>query len=456
MNPGAELLGPLHAGTALREVFGDRTRLQRMLDFEAALARVQARLGLIPATAAVPIEAACRADLFDLASLAHGAVEAGNLAIPMLRQLVALVQTQDRDAAKYVHFGATSQDAIDTGAVLQLREALETIGAGLEHLIGSLAALAAAHRHTPMAGRTWLQHAAPTTFGLKAAGWADAMLRHRQRLRELRPRLLVLQFGGATGTLESLQSRGAEVAAALAIEIGLGLPALPWHAHRDRVAECATVIGLLTGTLSKIARDIALCAQTEVGELAEPAAPGRGGSSTLPHKRNPVSCAAVLAAGARVPALVSTMLAAMAQEHERGLGGWQAEWDTLPQIVLLGAGALERTVELAAQLEVDPGRMRANLEATRGLIHAEAVQMALAPSVGRLAAHDLVEQACREAARSGRALRAVLLDDPAIGGRLTAAQIDRLLQPADGAVGASDAWIDRVLAAVETDHDKRG
>jgi 3-carboxy-cis,cis-muconate cycloisomerase len=282
------------------------------------------------------------------------------------------------------------------------------------------------------------------TLGLKAAGWRSAVERHRARLREARQRVLALQFGGATGTLAALGDRGLAVAAALGEELSLAVPDLPWHAHRDRVAEVATILGMLVGSLGKMARDISLLMQTEVGEAFEPAAPGRGGSSTMPHNRNPVGCAVVLAASMRVPALVSTMLGAMVAEHERGLGGWHAEWETLPEICLLAAGALAHSIQIVEGLEVDAARMRENLHATNGLILAEAVTIALGDALGRQTAHELVEAACRRAVEQGRHLRAVLGDDPRVMAHLTVADLERLLDPA-GYLGVTGRLIDRAL-----------
>jgi 3-carboxy-cis,cis-muconate cycloisomerase len=429
---------------AMQAVFAPRATVQRMLDFEAALARAEAMHGVIPATAAQPIAQHCNATRIDLADLAEAAGTAGNLAIPLIRQLTRRVAQTDADAAKYVHWGATSQDVIDTGLVLQLSDALGLIDADLAQLSDTLAQLAHTHKHTVMVGRTWMQHALPITFGLKAAGWLDALLRHRQRLHELHARVLVLQFGGAAGTLASLGDKAMPVAQALAVDLGLQLPDMPWHAQRDRVAEVATTLGMLVGSLGKIARDMSLQIQTEVGELAEPVAEGRGGSSTMPHKRNPVGCAATLAAAVRVPALVAMMLSGMVQEHERALGGWQAEWDTLPEIMRLSAGALRQMCDVAAGLNVDAARMRANLDATHGQIMAEAVTLALGAGIGRMAAHDLVERACRAASESGRHLRDVLRQEPEVSAHLSAADIDRLLNPA-GYTGAAAAFIERVL-----------
>jgi len=297
----------------------------------------------------------------------------------MVKALTALVAKKDKVAAGYVHWGATSQDAMDTGLVLQLRRTFELIDRDVARLAQALSSAAKKHRRTPLAGRTWLQQAVPVTFGLKAAGALSALDRHRERLRELRPRVLVIQFGGAAGTLASLGLRGLDVAKALAAQLKLGSPDVPWHTHRDRIAEVATVLGLLTGTLGKIAKDLSLLMQTEVGEALEPAAPGKGGSSSMPHKRNPVDAAIALAAATKVPALVSVMLSAMPQEHERGLGNWHAEWETLPEICMLCAGALDHLTQAIEGLEVDPKRMRRNLDITQGLIVAEAVSAALAP-----------------------------------------------------------------------------
>ena len=447
-----ELFGTVEAVAALSE----RAWLQGMLEFEAALARAEAVVGVIPSGAADPIGAKCRIELLDLAALARATARAGNPAIPMVKQLTTLVRAEDPEAARYVHWGATSQDAMDTGLVLQLRVALRGIEADLERLAAALTRLAAEHRATPMVGRTWLQHALPVTFGLKAAGWLDAVRRHQARLRELRPRLLILQFGGAVGTLAALGGRGLEVAETLARELELGLPNLPWHGARDRVVELGTVLALLTGTLGKIARDLSLLMQTDVGEAFEPAGEGKGGSSTMPHKRNPVACAAILAAADRVPALGGTLLAAMPQEHERGLGSWHAEWETLPAIGILTAGALRQTAEAMEGLEVDRARMRANLEVTRGLIMAEAVMMALAPSLGRLAAHERVEHAAKAAAAQEQHLREVLAQDPVVTSALDAAELDRLFDPL-GYIGEAGALIDRVLAGTPaTGEEERG
>ena len=438
------LTGPMFSSDAMRAVFSDHSCVQRMLDVEAALARAEGQHGVIPAAAVAPIVAACDAARIDLRSLAQAAASAGNLAIPLIKQLTAGVAQVDPEAAKYVHWGATSQDVIDTGLVLQLRDALHLIDTDLNQLADALAQLAEQHRTTPMVGRTWMQHALPITFGLKAAGWLDAVQRHQDRLRESRARVLSLQFGGAAGTLASLGTQGLQVAETLAAELQLALPDMPWHTQRDRVAEVATVLGLLVGTLGKMARDISLLAQTDVAEAAEPAAEGRGGSSTMPHKRNPVGCAVALAAAVRLPGLVAVMLSAMVQEHERALGGWQAEWDTLPQIVQLAAGALQQMRQVAAGLTVDADNMRHNLDTTHGQIMAEAITLALGAKGGRMAAHQLVERACLLASQTRQHLRDVLVQDPAIAAVLSASELDRLLDPV-GYTGQAAEFVERVL-----------
>jgi 3-carboxy-cis,cis-muconate cycloisomerase len=430
---------------AMLAVFSPRATVQRMLDVEAALARALASAGVIPADAVGPIVATCQADALDADALTRAAASGGNLAIPLVKQLTAQVAAVSPDAAKYVHWGATSQDIIDSGMVLQLRDALALIDADADALARALAQAARRHRDTPMVGRTWLQQALPITLGLKFAQWLDTVLRHQERLAQLRERVLALQFGGAAGTLASLGEKADAVAQALARELDLPLPAVPWHTQRDRTAEAATVLGLLTGTLGKIARDISLQMQTEIGELAEPSAAGKGGSSTMPHKRNPVGCACALSAAARVPGLVATMLGAMVQEHERALGGWQAEWETLPEIARLCAGALRSVAQVVEGIEVDTHRLARNLDETRGLILAEAVMLALGAAMGRMEAHRLVEHASREAVLSGRSLRDVLAAEPAVTRLIDDAQLDKLLDPANY-VGSATRFVDAVLA----------
>jgi 3-carboxy-cis,cis-muconate cycloisomerase len=438
------LLDLLFSTEEMRLVFSDHGRLQGMLDFERALARVEGRLGVIPAQAAEVIARPRPPEAFDLAALASEAEQAGNLAIPLIRALTALVARDDAEAARYVHWGATSQDVIDTGLMLQMRAGLDLLGDDLAALAAALTRLAQTYRATPMAGRTWLQQAAPITFGLKAAGWLSAVKRDQRRLRELRGRAPAAQVGGAVGTLAAFGAQGLAVADALAEDLDLQAPDIPWHAQRDRIAEVATALGLLVGTLGKLARDLALQAQSEVAEAREPGAPQRGGSSTMPQKRNPVGAAVTLAAAQRVPALVATLLAAMPQEHERGLGGWQAEWETIPEIFLLAAGALRRMREAMEGLEVDTERMRANLDVTHGAIYAEAVSLALAQHVGRERAHALIREAVQRATRRGRHLRETLAADKAVTAHLAPAELDALFDP-QRAIGLAEQLVQRAL-----------
>ena len=439
------LLDPLFRRDALDKLFSDEACIQGMLDFEAALARAEAASGIVPVSQAQIIAARCRAENFDLSAIAKDAALAGNLAIPLVRKLTELVAHEDKDAARFVHWGATSQDAIDTGCILQVRGAFDLIDQDLARLTGTLVTLAETHRGTPVVARTWMQQALPTTFGFIVAGWLDAVSRHRERLAEIKPRVLTLQFGGAVGTLAALGGRGPEVAKTLADDLRLSLASIPWHTHRDRIAEIATTLGLCTGTLGKIARDISLHAQTEIAELSEPIVEGRGGSSTMPHKRNPVTCAVVLSAASRIPGLVTSLLSAMLQEEQRGLGGWHAEWETLPEIICLSGGALHHLAEMLPGLEVDTQRMRHNLEFTNGLIFAEAVTMALGDRMGKMPAHLLVEAACKKTREQKRQLKDVLREEAGLRGHLTPADLESLFDVRNY-LGSAEEFIRRVVA----------
>ncbi|WP_440977368.1 3-carboxy-cis,cis-muconate cycloisomerase [Pseudoxanthomonas winnipegensis] len=442
----SRLLAPLFGDPDIDALFDDRARLQGMLDFEAALARAEARCGVIPDSAVGPIAEACRADDFDLDALGAATALAGNPAIPLVKALTAKVKAHDEDAARWVHWGATSQDVIDTGTVLQLRQALDILAPKLGRLCAVLRTLAQAERGTGLPGRTLLQQAVPVTFGLKAAGWLDALQRAQRRLQALRADALALQFGGAAGTLASLEDRGLEVAEALARELELPLPALPWHTTRDRIVEVGTAFALLAGALGKIATDIMLLMQSEVGEAFEPSGAGKGGSSAMPHKRNPVGCVAAIAAATRVPALVSTLFSAMSQPHERAPGQWHAEWETLPELIRLTAGSLAQMTVVLDGLQLDRARMAAHLDSFGGLLYAEAVSVALAATLGKSAAHALVEAAAKRAVGEQRHLREVLAEDTQVSAVLDAARLDALFA-ADSWRGMSDTWIDRVLAA---------
>jgi len=441
MSDASSLSGPLFGDAKVGEQMSDRARLQAMLDVEAALADVQADLGLIPRTAVAPIRGAAQVDRYDLNAIAAEAASDGVLTIPVVRHLTRQVETIDPDAARYVHWGATSQDIMDTALVLQLQRAMPPLFALLDRAIAAAATHARRHIDTVMAGRTWLQQSTPVTFGLKAAGWLDALARDRKALAAALDDVRVLQCGGASGTLAAFGDHGIAVAERLASRLDLMAPDLPWHTHRDRLARFGCALGVTCGTLGKIGRDISLLAQTEIGETAE----GKGGgSSAMPHKQNPVGASVALAAAVRAPGLVATLLAAMPQEHERGVGGWQAEWETVPDLMLLTAGASRAVATLLEELVVNETRMRQNLMMTRGLIASEAVAMALAVHVGRSEAHRLVEEAARRARNTGGTFGDALAADPAVTRHLTRAEIDRHLAP-ERYIGAARALVERVV-----------
>ena len=432
----------------MRAVCDDVASLQHMLDFEAALARAEAANGVIPTSAADTIAKACKASSFDLGALAEASTRSGNLAIPLVKALTAEVAKAGADAARYVHWGATSQDVIDSATMLMLRAGIDALDGDLERAVAGFARQARQHRDTAVVARTWLQHALPMPFGLKLAEYAAALHRSRRRLRRLRSETLALQFGGAAGTLAALGDRGLAVAEALAQELNLPLPEAPWHTHRDRIADAAAVFAIIAGTCGKIARDIQLMMQTDVGEAFEPAGEGRGGSSTMPHKRNPVAAATALAAATMAPNLAATMFAAQVQDHERSAGPWHAEWPTLPSLMLVTSGALAAIVDIAEGLEVDAPRMRQNLDATGGLIMAEAVTMRLAEKIGKSDAHHLIEAASKKAVADKQHLRDVLTADASITAQLGADRLAKLFEPMEYQ-GASQALIDRRLASLD-------
>ena len=432
----------------MRTICDDATTLQHMLDFEAALARAEAAVGVIPAAAVKAIDAACQADKFDITALADAATRSGNLAIPLVKALTASVAKADPDAARYVHWGATSQDVIDSATMLSLRLAIDALLADCDRAIAGFAGLAEQHRNTAVVARTWLQHALPMPFGLKLAEYASALYRSRQRLARLRAEGLALQFGGAAGTLAALGDKGLAVAEQLAKELDLSLPDAPWHTHRDRIADVASVLAILSGTCGKIARDVSLMMQTDVGEAFEPSGEGRGGSSTMPHKRNPVASASALGAATMAPNLAATIFAAQVQDHERSAGPWHAEWPTLPTLLLVTSGALAAIVDIAEGLEVDAAKMRSNLDTAHGLIMAEAVTFALAEKLGKGDAHHLVEAASKKAAAEKKHLRDVLAADPKVTAQLSTDAIAKLFEPMDYQ-GASQALIDRLLTSLK-------
>jgi 3-carboxy-cis,cis-muconate cycloisomerase len=439
----------LYTTPAMAAIFSAEEHVRQMLVFEAALARAEARAGAIPPTAADAIVANCRIELFDVAALYHAAALAGTPAIPLVR---ALTEQVTGEARAFVHWGATSQDAIDTAMMLQMRAGLDLLAASLLELCAGCADLAQQHRHTLVVGRTLLQQALPITFGLKAARWLALATRQARALHECRDRLLALQLGGAAGTLAALGDSGLHVAELLAEELGLPAPDLPWHAERDRVATIVAALGVAAGGMAKIAGDLALLAQTEVAEISEAAAPGKGSSSAMPQKHNPVDTVGALAAARLALGLVPVVLSAMAHEHERAIGGWQAEWVAIPDLFRFTAGAVARVRSAVAGLQVDPDRMRANLDASGGLVMAESLTIALAPYVGRPEAQRMVQAACSRTQALHITLRQAALDDAQICAILSTENIERALDPA-GYLGSADRLIDRAL---ESYHELRG
>jgi 3-carboxy-cis,cis-muconate cycloisomerase len=443
VNPAdSPILGTLYGSDAMRAVFDERAYFQRMLDVEAALARVQARLGIIPADAAATITHAARVENLSTEELA---ASARNVGYPVVGLVTGLSRAAG-DAGGWTHWGATTQDIMDTATVLQMRDGLSLIRATLCTMVQALTAQADKHRHTVMAGRTHLQQALPTTLGLKCAIWAQPLITHVQRLDAMRPRVEQVSFAGAAGTLASLGDKGIAVMEGLATELGLVAPVAPWHVSRDGFAETVALLGLICGSLAKLATDIILLAQTEVGEVAEPYVAGRGSSSTMPQKRNPIASEYILAAARTVHALVPVMLGAMAADHERATGPWQAELLALPQTFVLTHGALQHASAIAEGMVVDAERMRRNLGMTHGLIVSEAVMMGLAPHLGRGEAHHVVKHACDVALAEKVSLTDALLRDQAVASRVDRAAIEQMTDPAHY-LGSADGFIDRVLHA---------
>ena len=426
----------------MRQVFSDEGRTAYYLDIEAALARAQARLGVIPEAAAREIDRQCQIENIDLARLKQQTERIGYPILGVVQQIVDLCAD---GLGEWCHWGATTQDITDTAAILQIRAALALVENEMEVIAGVLADLSRRYRDTPMAGRSNLQQAVPLTFGFKMAALLAAMQRHRERLAQLRPRVLVGQFGGAVGTLASLGAAGLEVQAALMDELGLGHPEIAWHTVRDRIGEVACFLGLLTGTLGKISMDVKLLMQTEVAEVYEPFHAARGSSSTMPQKRNPVSCLYIHSTVALVRQHVAALLEAAVADHERSTGPWEIEWISLPEIFLLASGALAQTRLMLSGLEVDPARMRANLDLTRGMIVSEAVMMGLGPHLGRQRAHDLVYDICRKVATSGEPLLDLLAQDAETSRHLSRAELAKLCDP-QNYLGLAGEMVDRVLA----------
>jgi 3-carboxy-cis,cis-muconate cycloisomerase len=441
------LFSGLFVPDAVRDATSDRAWLQAMLDFEAALAAAEADAGVIPAEAAEAIAAACDAERFDPGALGVEGRAAGNPVVPLVR---ALTGALSEEAGRYVHWGATSQDVMDTAAMLVARRALEPIHRELRGVAAECARLAERHRDTPIAGRTLLQQALPTTFGLKAAGWLMAVMDARERLAAVP---LQAELGGAAGTLASLGSEGPRVLALLAGRLELAEPALPWHADRLRVAELGAALALAAGSVEKIALDVILLAQTEVGEVAEAAGGGRGGSSTLPHKRNPVGSTLARACAREVRGAAGVLLAAMSGEHERAAGAWHSEWEALTTALALTGGAAAATREALEGLEVRTDRMRANLASSGGLLMAESVTMTMAGRVGRARAHELVAEASRRAAEAERPLLDELLDDEQVSGQLSREELEAALDPARY-LGSAEAFVERALSSYREREEK--
>ncbi|MDB5882062.1 MAG: fumarate lyase [Ramlibacter sp.] len=428
----------------MRRIWSDESRTQKYLDIEAALARVQGRLGLIPQHAADEIVRHCHLEQIDLAKLREQTERIGYPILGVVSQLNALCKDK---LGEYCHWGATTQDITDTATVLQIRESLEIVDAELTAISAALAKLARKHRDTPMIGRSNLQQAIPVTFGYKMAGLLAAIERHRERLAQLRPRVLVGEFAGAAGTLASLENGAMETQAGLMRELGLGQPLIAWHTVRDSIAEVGAFLGLVGGTLGKLSMDVKLMMQTEVGEVYEPYYHGRGSSSTMPQKRNPISSCYIHAAISVVRQHSAALMDAMVADHERSTGPWQIEWIVLPETFCLMAGALKQSRVVVEGLEVDEARMRQNIDITQGLVMSEAVMMGLGPFIGREYAHDLVYDICREAVKSGRHLLDLLVEHPEINRHVDRAALARMFDPANY-LGQSGVMVDRVLASL--------
>lgn len=427
---------------AMREVFSDHRLIARYIEVEVALARAEARCGVIPAEAAEVIARESRLDRIDFEHMRHETDIVGYPILPLVHQLVEMCG----EAGRYVHWGATTQDIMDTANVLQVRDALDIVEADIRALRGILADLAKKHRDTPMAGRTHLQQALPVTFGYKVAIWLAMFDRHQQRLEQLRERVLCVEFAGAAGTLASLGDKGLAVQKALADELGLAVPVTTWHVARDGFAEAVNLLALVTGSLGKIAMDIMIMASTEFAEVYEPFVKGRGASSTMPQKRNPISSELMLAAAKGVRQHAGLMVDAMIQDFERATGPWHAEWIAIPESFILAAGALHQAKFALGGLIVDTDKMRHNLGISRGLIVAEAVMMGLAPAMGRQQAHDVVYDACRTVNEKGGSLAEALAALPAVTAHFNRAAIDRLTDPANY-LGLAPQMVDRALAA---------
>jgi 3-carboxy-cis,cis-muconate cycloisomerase len=442
----ARLIESLATTDPLAELFSDESVVHALLDFEVALARAEARVGMVPHAAAESIAAAAKAEEFDVPALSRDMLRGGTVGIPLAKALTERVRAKDAEAARYVHWGATSQDVADTALVLLLKRARPILSADISRLEEALRRLSDEHRNTVMLGRTLMQAAPPITFGLKAAGWLGSVYRSRKRLDSSFSETLIVQLGGASGTLASLGEQGRAVALALAKELGLDCPEAPWHTHRDRLANLICACGVLTGSLGKMARDVSLLMQTEVAEVTEPGGHGRGGSSTMPHKRNPIGSALTLAAAHRVPGEVAAFLSAMVQEHERGVGGWQAEWPIVASVIQSTGLAAASMAEVAEGLEVDAVRMRANIDATHGVVFAERAVILLGSKLGRSVAYELLEEATRKSVTQGKHLSEVLAEMPEVTSHIERATLSQLEVP-EQYLGSAEAFREALLSS---------
>jgi 3-carboxy-cis,cis-muconate cycloisomerase len=420
----------------INELFSDKQTIVQMLRFEGALALAQAENGIIPPEAAQIIENCCQVDFIDIDKLKSEIKLGGNAAIPLVKQLTRIVKNNDVEASKYVHLGATSQDMVDTATVLQMQQYWYWLNDKLAELSDLLVEITKKHRNTLMIGRTLLQQARPITFGLKTSGWLQSIERSKERMKSTQKRVLVIQLGGAVGSGNANLSKSVQQSLADYLDLK---PSFSWQSNRDNLVEAASFFGILNQSLAKIAKDVSLMMQTEVAEVFEGAAEGKGGSSTMPHKRNPVTCAAILANANRIPNLVATLLASMPQEHERSAGLWHSEWEVLTEILLLTAGSIERSIELIASLEVDDKRMLQNLEFTKGLIYAENISLALAIKMGKINAHELVEKACKLAISQQKHLKEILKEM-----NIDLPNLEELFK-AENSIGNSLEIIDEIL-----------
>ena len=439
----SDVYSDIFSTSAMRDVWSDRSRVQYYLDFEKALAITQAYLGVIPREAAEEISLHCNVDEIDFAKLKTATEHIGYPVLPVVQQLTTLCKD---DLGQWCHWGATTQDITDTATVLQIRSAFELIELDMKAVSESLSRLARDHRNTPMIGRSNLQQAVPLTFGYKAAVWLAGVDRHIQRLDQLRRRVLLGEFGGAVGTLASLGEQGLPVQQGVMERLGLIPPLISWHTVRDTIAEVGCFLGILCGLLDKIASDVKVMMMTELNEVQEPAGGGgRGASSTMPQKRNPISCAYITACSSVVRQHTASLLSAMNADFERATGTWEIEWLVLPEMFCLSAGALAQAKYLLSGLVVHPENMKKNLQLTDGLINTEAIMMALGPKMGRGKAHDRLAAISIAVSQGKGRLIDLLSNDPEIVQILDRSAIERLMEPTNY-LGNSGAMVDRVLA----------